>query len=200
MWHAGDNDMGASLSELQIPGPREPVLDQATGEKLAQHPLDDAPQRAVRARESLGPEAQQILDVLADKPIEGRFLRPSRSVESNEHFSSCMPTSMAVGRSSTSTSKWTTVLGVTVPRVFVQRMKTKWGSCNPPGGTIRLNTELARKPPECLEYLVVHELTHLREPTHSPRFVALMDQFLPAWRSVRQTLNRLPVRHEDWEY
>ena len=84
--------------------------------------------------------------------------------------------------------------------VFVQRMKTKWGSCHPRAGTIRLNTELARKSPECLEYLVVHELAHLIEPTHNPRFVALMDRFLPAWQSVRKALNRLPVRHEDWKY
>jgi len=66
------------------------------------------------------------------------------------------------------------------------------GSCNPRAGTIRLNTELARKPPECLEYLVVHELAHLLEPTHNLRFRALMERFMPAWQSVRQTLNRLP--------
>jgi len=97
-------------------------------------------------------------------------------------------------------AQWSRVAGVTVRRVFVQRMKTKWGSCNPRAGTIRLNTELARKPPECLEYLVVHELAHLLEPTHNPRFVALMDRFLPGWQSVRRTLNRLPVCHEGWEY
>jgi hypothetical protein len=97
-------------------------------------------------------------------------------------------------------SRWANVMGVTVRCVFIQRMKTKWGSCNPRAGTIRLNTELARKPPECLEYLVVHEMAHLLERTHNPRFVALMDRFLPAWQSVRQTLNRLPVRHEGWEY
>jgi len=84
--------------------------------------------------------------------------------------------------------------------VFVQRMKTKWGSCNRRAGTIRLNTELARKPRACLEYLVVHELAHLLEPTHNARFRTLMDRFLPSWQSVRQTLNRLPVRHEVWEY
>jgi predicted metal-dependent hydrolase len=97
-------------------------------------------------------------------------------------------------------ARWAAVMGVSVPRVFVQRMKTKWGSCNPRAGTIRLNTELARKPPECLEYLLVHELAHLTERTHNPRFIALLDRYLPAWQTVRQTLNRLPVRHEDWEY
>jgi hypothetical protein len=97
-------------------------------------------------------------------------------------------------------ARWERVIGVSVRRVFVQRMKTKWGSCNHRAATIRLNTELARKPRQGLEYLVVHEMAHLLEPTHNARFVALMDRFLPAWQSVRQTLNRLPVRHEEWEY
>ena len=96
--------------------------------------------------------------------------------------------------------RWETRLGVKVERIFVQRMKTKWGSCNPATRSIRLNTDLAKKPPECLEYIVVHELMHLLEPTHNARFQALMDQHLPKWRSHRQTLNRLPVRHESWGY
>lgn len=96
--------------------------------------------------------------------------------------------------------KWEPILGVKVERFFVRRMKTKWGSCNHVAGTIRLNTELAKKPKKCLEYIVVHEMVHLLEPTHNPRFVDLMDQFLPQWRSYREELNRLPVRHEEWEY
>ncbi len=91
-------------------------------------------------------------------------------------------------------------LGVKVERFFVQRMKTKWGSCNHKARTIRLNTELAKKPAECLEYIVVHEMVHLLEPTHNARFVALMDRAMPKWQHYRQVLNRLPVRHEDWEY
>jgi hypothetical protein len=66
--------------------------------------------------------------------------------------------------------------------------------------TIRLNTELAKKPKECLEYIVVHEMTHLLEPTHNARFLALMDQFMPNWRLRRDHLNQLPVRHEEWAY
>ena len=96
--------------------------------------------------------------------------------------------------------KWEKAIGVKCERLFVQRMKTKWGSCNPRTRTIRLNTELAKKPRECLEYLVVHELVHLLEPTHNARFIALMNQFLPRWQSHRQSLNRLPVRHETWGY
>ncbi len=95
---------------------------------------------------------------------------------------------------------WQPLLGVRAERFFVRRMRTLWGSCNYQGHTIRLNTELAKKPPECLEYIVVHELTHLLEPTHNTRFVALMDRHLPHWRSLRDELNRVPLGHEDWAY
>ena len=97
-------------------------------------------------------------------------------------------------------TKWQAEMRVRVGRVFVQRMKTKWGSCNPATGAIRLNTDLAKKPPECLEYIVVHEMVHLLEPTHNDRFIGLMNRFLPQWQHVRATLNRLPVKHEEWDY
>ena len=97
-------------------------------------------------------------------------------------------------------AKWEARLGVQVSRVFVQRMKTKWGSCAAASGSIRLNTELAKKPRDCLEYIVLHEMIHLLEPTHNARFIALMDRFMPRWQFYREVLNRLPVRHEQWEY
>ena len=97
-------------------------------------------------------------------------------------------------------ARWTPVMGVAVEDFYVQKMKTKWGSCNPGARTIRLNTELAKKPRECLEYIVVHEMAHLLEPTHNARFIALMDGFMPNWRLRRDQLNRLPVRHEEWRY
>jgi predicted metal-dependent hydrolase len=89
---------------------------------------------------------------------------------------------------------------VKAERFFVQRMKTRWGSCNPATASIRLNTDLAKKPIQCLEYIVVHEMMHLLEPTHNARFIALMDRYMPQWQERRQLLNRLPVRHQDWEY
>lgn len=79
-------------------------------------------------------------------------------------------------------------------------MKTRWGSCNPATRSIRLNTELAKKPPECLEYIVVHEMAHLIEPTHNARFTALMEMLMPTWPHLRRLLNQLPVRHEEWAY
>ncbi len=68
------------------------------------------------------------------------------------------------------------------------------------GARMLLNTELAKKPPECLEYIVVHEMVHLLEPTHNHRFTTLMDRFMPKWRFCRAELNRLPVRREDWDF
>ncbi len=97
-------------------------------------------------------------------------------------------------------AKWQRRLGVSPTRFHVQRMRTKWGSCSPRAGSIRLNTELAKKPIECLEYIVVHELLHLLEPTHNQRFVSLMDKWMPKWPVYRDRLNRLPVRHESWDY
>ena len=96
--------------------------------------------------------------------------------------------------------QWEKKIGVSVEQSTVRKMKTKWGSCTPVSRTIRINLELAKKPPECLEYIVVHELTHLLEPSHNRRFIALMDRFLPKWRMYRDELNALPVRHERWSY
>lgn len=96
-------------------------------------------------------------------------------------------------------AKWERLMGVKVERFFVQRMKTKWGSCSRTAASIRVNTDLAKKPRECLEYIVVHEMAHLLEPTHNSRFIALMDSYMPGWRVYREMLNRLPVRHETWD-
>lgn len=94
--------------------------------------------------------------------------------------------------------KWQPVLGVTVSTYFLQRMKTKWGGCNHRAGTIRLNTELVKKPKDLLEYVVVHEMLHLIEPTHSPRFIDLLDKHYPNWREARLELNELPLAAESW--
>ena len=97
-------------------------------------------------------------------------------------------------------AKWELILGVKVERFFVQRMKTRWGSSNPRLGAIRLNTELAKKSPECLEYIVVHEKAHLLEPTHNARFAAQLDKSLPNWQLLRAELNRAPLGHVTWDY
>lgn len=96
--------------------------------------------------------------------------------------------------------KWEPKIGVRVSGVHVRRMKTKWGSCNYEKCSIRLNTELAKKPVECLEYIIVHEMIHILEPSHNTRFQELLSQHLPKWKFMRVELNSLPVSHEDWKY
>lgn len=95
-------------------------------------------------------------------------------------------------------AKWEAKLDVEVSDYFLQRMKTKWGSCNPRAGRIRLNTELVKKPRDLLEYVVVHEMLHLIEPTHSMRFRELLLRNYPTWREARMELNELPVAAEVW--
>ena len=95
-------------------------------------------------------------------------------------------------------AKWEPILGVHAQHVGVRRMRTKWGTCNPGRRSLLLNQELAKKPREYLEYVLVHELMHLREPGHGQSFTALMDRHLPKWRFYREELNRLPLSHEEW--
>lgn len=94
--------------------------------------------------------------------------------------------------------KWEPKLGVQVNAYFLQRMKTKWGSCNHRAGHIRLNTELVKKPKDLVEYVIVHEILHLLEPTHSDKYVALLDEHFPTWREARAELNALPLTSEIW--
>ena len=97
-------------------------------------------------------------------------------------------------------AKWEPVMGVKVEKFFVQKMKTKWGSCNAASKTIRLNTDLAKNPPQCLEYIVVHEMAHLVVRHHNEQFSSIMDKCLPGWRLLRQMLNNAPLAHTDWVY
>jgi predicted metal-dependent hydrolase len=95
--------------------------------------------------------------------------------------------------------KWEPKLEVKVADYFLQRMKTKWGSCNHKAGHIRLNTELMKKPKDLLEYVIVHEMVHLLEPKHSDRFMAILGEHYPTWREARAELNELPLTAEVWK-
>lgn len=95
---------------------------------------------------------------------------------------------------------WEPRVGASLREWAIRRMKTRWGSCNEEAGRILFNLELVKKPQECLEFIVVHELVHLRERHHNEAFRAHMDRLLPNWRTVRDTLNSAPLGAESWDY
>jgi len=95
--------------------------------------------------------------------------------------------------------KWEKILGVNVKTYFVQKMKTKWGSCKHKSQNIRLNTELVKKPKDLEEYVIVHEMLHLLVPTHNDHFLALMNKYYPNWHEARLELNKLPLGHVEWK-
>jgi hypothetical protein len=97
-------------------------------------------------------------------------------------------------------AEWEPRLGVKVRELKIKLMKTKWGTCNPDAKRIWLNLELAKKPIECIEYIVVHEMVHILERKHNDYFVRQMDMHLPKWQFLREELNRSPLRHENWSY
>lgn len=96
--------------------------------------------------------------------------------------------------------KWEKKISVRVNEFGIKKMRTKWGTCNREAKRVWLNLELAKKPAECMEYVVVHEMVHLLERHHNEKFSAYMDSFLPKWRFYKEELNRRPLRHENWGY
>lgn len=94
--------------------------------------------------------------------------------------------------------KWQKTMGLKGVDWRVKRMKTKWGTCNSKAKRIWLNLELAKKPLGCLEYIIVHELVHLKENSHNERFVSLIDKFMPHWRARKEELNKFILAYEEW--
>ena len=86
-------------------------------------------------------------------------------------------------------AKWEPPMGVKVSGITIRQMKTRWGSCNVKTHHININLALLDKPEECLEYVVVHEMTHILEPSHNQVFWGYMSEFYPDWRRVRRYLN-----------
>jgi predicted metal-dependent hydrolase len=96
--------------------------------------------------------------------------------------------------------KWQPILGVQIADWGIRKMKTQWGCCNPATRRLWFNLELAKKPVQCLEYIVVHELVHLLERHHNERFSLLVETHVPQWRLLREMLSQTPLGHEDWQY
>jgi predicted metal-dependent hydrolase len=96
--------------------------------------------------------------------------------------------------------KWEPKIGVHVSEYGIKQMKTKWGTCNSAEKRIWLNLELVKKPVECIEYIVVHEMVHILNRKHDADFIRLMNKHMPKWKFLREELNRSPLKHENWVY
>jgi predicted metal-dependent hydrolase len=128
------------------------------------------------------------------------FVNPDTSVENRALVLTAFYRQQLKARIEKLIIDWQRRIGVDVVDWGVKKMKTKWGSCNTKAKRIWLNLELAKKPPECLEYILVHELVHLLERNHNERFRAYMDQLMPNWRERRELLNKMPLAFENWLY
>jgi predicted metal-dependent hydrolase len=128
------------------------------------------------------------------------FVRPDTSIEQREALLHRWHREQLKALIPPLLAKWQPILNVQVSGWGIKKMKTKWGSCNATAKRIWLNLELAKKPVQCLEYIVVHELVHLLERHHNERFTALIEIHIPQWRQYRDMLNRMPLGHEEWDY
>jgi predicted metal-dependent hydrolase len=127
-------------------------------------------------------------------------IRPGTGIEKRKEILDAWYRSQLKTTAAIYISKWEKLMNSSVAEFGIKKMKTKWGTCNIEAKRIWINLELAKKPKQCLEYIIVHEMVHFFERNHNSRFVALMDQYLPNWRELKIELNRLPVSHIDWEY
>ena len=128
------------------------------------------------------------------------FVLPGSTTEQREAVLQRWYRDQLRSQADTLIEKWQRVMKVQASDWGIRKMKTKWGSCNTTSRRLWLNLELAKKPPQCVEYIVVHELVHLLERHHNDRFIALMNQYLPQWGQYRMMLNKSPLAQESWEY
>lgn len=128
------------------------------------------------------------------------FVNPGTTIDNKEKLLNQWYRTQLNQRIPALLDKWQPVIGKKVSEWDIKKMKTRWGSCNIVKKRIWLNLELAKKPPECLEYVFVHEMVHLLEPYHNARFKGFMDKFLPQWRNFNDALSSALLRHEDWQY
>ena len=128
------------------------------------------------------------------------FVRPATSMERREELLQAFYRAELKKLIPTLLDKWQPILGVEANAWGIKKMKTKWGTCNIAARRLWLNLELAKKPIQCLEYILVHELLHLIERHHNDRFRSLMDQYLPQWQAHRDELNSSLLADERWDY
>jgi len=128
------------------------------------------------------------------------FIRPNATIEQRQNCINEWYRNQLKNQIPQLIAKWEPIIGVSVSDWGVKQMKTKWGTCNIEQKRIWINLELAKKPYNCLEYIIVHEMIHLLERHHNDRFYSLMEKYMPQWKFYKEELNRLPVSHGDWKY
>jgi len=146
-------------------------------------------------------EKQAKPDVsISKKKILRLQVRPNSTREKREEVLNEWYRDRLRERLETLTEKWEKVVGDSAAFYGIKRMHTKWGTCHSTSKRIWLNLELGKKHPDCLEYVLLHELVHLLEPTHSNRFFELMDKHMPNWEQYKALLDEPPIMHVDWDY
>jgi len=138
--------------------------------------------------------------IIRNKTYIDLYVRPQASVEKRHEIMTEWYRAQLKKQIPAIIEKWEKRLDMNGTGWKVKRMKTKWGSCNIEEKRIWINLELAKKPPGCLEYIIVHEMVHLMERHHNEQFLYYMDKFLPTWKQLKSELNKLPVSHADWNY
>jgi predicted metal-dependent hydrolase len=118
------------------------------------------------------------------------FVRPDDAYEKRQQFLDKWYRAILKEAASRMVEQWNSRLAVNVRQLYFRKMKSHWGSCNYIRHTIRLNTELAKKPPECLEYVILHEMIHIVEPSHNRNFYRLMDTYMSSWKIIRKKMNK----------
>ena len=144
-------------------------------------------------------QAKPVVSI-SKKKILRLQVRPNSTREKREEVLNEWYRDRLRERLETLTEKWEKVVGDSAAFYGIKRMHTKWGTCHSTSKRIWLNLELGKKHPDCLEYVLLHELVHLLEPTHSNRFFELMDKHMPNWEQYKALLDEPPIMHVDWDY
>lgn len=145
-------------------------------------------------------EVNEPPQVVLNKRHLDLYIRPNTTTEQRQRILNQWYRQEVKELTAAYIKKWEKVIPVKVRDYGVKRMKTKWGTCNIEAKRIWINLELAKKPLQCLEYIVVHEMVHLLERKHNDRFMAYLNKFMPRWKTYKDELNRLPVSHLEWGY
>ena len=143
-------------------------------------------------------EAKPKIEIKRKTRID-MYIEPQTSLEEKERLMDKFYRSELKKQIPALVRKWEEITGLNVKEVKIKKMKTKWGTCNPKYQRIWVNLELAKKPLHCLEYVIVHELTHLKEKHHNEQFELLLKSYMPQWDQCKQELNNGVLGYSEWE-